>query len=33
MREEDRSIQWKLEVWGRVRRRPDFMHPFVIEVR
>lgn len=28
----DKRIEWKLEVWGRVRARPDFMHPFVIHV-
>jgi len=32
MHDDNRTIQWKLEVWGRVRRRPDFMHPFIIEV-
>lgn len=29
---EDREIEWKIEVWGRVRWWPDFMHPFVIHV-
>jgi len=23
---------WKIEVWGRVRWWPDFMHPFLVEV-
>jgi hypothetical protein len=27
------SIEWRVEIWGRVKGRPDFMHPFVIEVR
>lgn len=26
------EIVWKIEVWGRVRRWPDFMHPFVFRV-
>lgn len=29
---EDRAIVWKIEVWGKVKLWPDFMHPFVIEV-
>ena len=33
MRDEKRAVEWRVEVWGRVRRRPDFMHPFVVEVR
>lgn len=24
---------WRLEVWGRVRHWPDFMHPFTVDVR
>lgn len=28
-----KSVEWRVEVWGRVRRRADFMHPFVVEVR
>lgn len=27
------EIVWKIEVWGQVHRWPDFMHPFVIQVR
>ena len=26
------TIEWKVEVWGRVKSRPDFMHPFVVQV-
>ena len=29
---EDRAIVWKIEVRGKVKWWPDFMHPFVIEV-
>ena len=29
----DQSVEWRVEIWGRVKGRPDFMHPFVIEVR
>ncbi len=29
----DRVIEWRVEVWGRVRGRPDFMHPFIVEVQ
>lgn len=29
---DDVEIVWKIEVWGRVHRWPDFMHPFVIQV-
>ncbi|HYI12547.1 MAG TPA: hypothetical protein VEK57_26075 [Thermoanaerobaculia bacterium] len=29
---EDRRIEWRIEIWGRVRRRPDFMHPFIVHV-
>ncbi|HET7435561.1 MAG TPA: hypothetical protein VFN10_12710 [Thermoanaerobaculia bacterium] len=28
----DFAIVWKVEVWGRVKAHPDFMHPFVIRV-
>jgi hypothetical protein len=28
-----RSVEWRLEVWGKVRGRADFMHPFVVIVR
>jgi hypothetical protein len=28
-----KAIEWRVEVWGRVKGKPDFMHPFVIEVR
>jgi hypothetical protein len=30
---QNKSIEWRVEIWGRVKGRPDFMHPFVIEVR
>jgi hypothetical protein len=30
--EGDKSIVWRLEVWGRVRGWVDFAHPFAIEV-
>lgn len=30
--EGDRTLTWKLEVWGVVRGNADFMHPFVVEV-
>jgi hypothetical protein len=30
---ENRSVEWRVEIWGRVRGRPDFMHPFIVEVR
>lgn len=30
--EGDRSISWRLEVWGKVERGADFMRPFDIEV-
>jgi hypothetical protein len=26
------SVQWKIEVWGRVSMWPDFMHPFPVKV-
>jgi phosphotransferase system glucose/maltose/N-acetylglucosamine-specific IIC component len=29
---DDLEIVWKIEIWGRVHRWPDFMHPFVINV-
>lgn len=29
----DRTIEWKLEVWGVVRGNADFMHPFVVDVQ
>lgn len=29
----NKAIEWRVEIWGRVKGRPDFMHPFVIEVR
>lgn len=29
---DDLEHVWKIEVWGDVRRWPDFMHPYVIEV-
>lgn len=29
----DKAIEYRVEIWGRVQGRPDFMHPFVIEVR
>ena len=28
----DRTIRWKIEVWGRVAWWPDFMHPFPVTV-
>lgn len=27
-----RQLEWRLDVWGRVRGRVDVGHPFVIEV-
>lgn len=29
---EDLTVQWRIEVWGRVRWWPDFMHPYEISV-
>jgi hypothetical protein len=29
---DDPSHEWRIEIWGRVRRGPDVMHPFVIDV-
>lgn len=29
---DDLEIVWKLEVWGKVPRWPDFMHPYLLEV-
>lgn len=26
------EVTWKIEVWGKVRRRADFMHPFEVTV-
>lgn len=26
------NLRWKIEVWGRVGLRPDFMHPFPVNV-
>lgn len=28
----DLRVKWRIEVWGRVRHWPDFMHPFTIQV-
>lgn len=28
----DLEIVWMIEVWGKVRRWPDFMHPYVLKV-
>lgn len=28
----DLEIVWMIEVWGKVRRWPDFMHPFILKV-
>ena len=28
----DRQVIWRIEVWGRVRLWPDFMHPFTVGV-
>lgn len=26
------NLRWKIEVWGRVALRPDFMHPFPLNI-
>ena len=31
--EGDKTVVWRLEVWGRVRGGIDFGHPFVLDVR
>ena len=28
----DLKVRWKIEVWGRVRMWPDFMHPFPVTI-
>lgn len=28
----DGNLRWKIEVWGRVAWRPDFMHPFPVDI-
>jgi len=28
----DLEIVWMIEVWGKVRRWPDFMHPYILKV-